>query len=279
LNRYNLDGIIIADHNHAANDAFFNSRINNVKTLGWNGENAALRLNDNTVASNLFVRSGDDSLMMWGSPVSITNATVWQNYNGGVVNIGWSDNSAGDDNQIDGLYVVKTDWLEPTTTSWTARNPTDSPLQFQNNAVFASLMVPTTGYGTHHPPAFKNIFVDDSPRVLFSLKIVPPICAPTGLTCVSVPLTNTSALNLNFENLFSPAPVLPSSIGFEDVPDNYAGDRDPGFTLAGSMTIGMTNVFLKTGEFWLPMLNFTAPPFIRTNGANVNTNYSLEFPH
>jgi hypothetical protein len=66
--------------------------------------------------------------------------------NGGVVNLGWSDNSHGDYGMIDGLYVVKTDWLTPTASSWTAIAPAPlpapQPLQGQNNAVFASLMVP-----------------------------------------------------------------------------------------------------------------------------------------
>jgi hypothetical protein len=36
----------------------------------------------------VFVRSGDDSKMMWGSDIAVTNAAVWQNHNGGFVNLG-----------------------------------------------------------------------------------------------------------------------------------------------------------------------------------------------
>ena len=113
LNHLVVDGIIISDHNHGATDPFFNSALNNVKTISWNSNNDGLRLMDSTTATNVFVRSGDDSLMMWGSAVTVTNATVWQNYNGGVVNLGWLNNSPGDDDLLDGLYVVKTDWLTP----------------------------------------------------------------------------------------------------------------------------------------------------------------------
>src|SRR5437588_10752461 len=60
--------------------------------------------------SKQFIRSGDDSLMVWASNLTVTNATVWQNYNGGVVNLGWSDNSKGEHVVDDGLYVGKTDW-------------------------------------------------------------------------------------------------------------------------------------------------------------------------
>ena len=74
--------------NCAANDILFNSTVNNLKVLGWNAENGALHLGDNTTASNLFLRSGDDSLMRWGTYDTVTNATVWQNYNGGAVNLG-----------------------------------------------------------------------------------------------------------------------------------------------------------------------------------------------
>ena len=35
-------------------------------------------------------------------------------------------------------------------------------------------MVPSTMYGTVSPPVFRNIYVEDPPQVLFSLKIVPP---------------------------------------------------------------------------------------------------------
>jgi len=154
LTNFAVDGIIISDQNHAANDSFFSSTLNNVKTLGWNSNNAALRLNDSTTVSNVFIRSSDDSLMDWGSPVTVTNATVWQGYNGGVVSLGWSNNSVGDGNLIDGLWVVKTDWQMPALQSWQALSQPGppNPLNAQNNAVFASLMVPSTQYGTKSPP-------------------------------------------------------------------------------------------------------------------------------
>jgi hypothetical protein len=281
LNRYQVDGIIITDHNHAANDSFFNSTINNVKTLGWNSENSALRLGDNTTVSNVFVRSGDDSLMVWGSPVQITNATIWQNYNGGVASLGWSFNSIGDNNLVDGMYVVRMDWHAPKTitpASWTALDPNDSPLQDQNNAVFASLMVPTTEYGANSPPVFKNIFLDEAPRVLFSLKIVPPICADTGNVCPVVVLSQASELNLSIENLFSPVSTLPNSIGFQNVPANYAGNGQPGQTLSGSMKINMTNVFLQqsSGAFvLLTSADALSLGEIHTNG-NVAVQYGFD---
>jgi hypothetical protein len=146
-----LDGIVITDHNGATADMLVNGVVNNVKTLGWNGENGGFKLGDNTIVSNAFIRSGDDSLMMWGSNIFITNASVWQNYNGAAVNLGWSDNSPGDGCLIDGLYVVKTDWLKPTASGFH-----QSELNGQNNAVIASLMVPGTLFGTLHPPLFST---------------------------------------------------------------------------------------------------------------------------
>ena len=288
LNNFNIDGIVITDLNHAANDILFNSTVNNVKILGWNGENAALRLGDHTSASNLFVRSGDDSLMMWGTYVSVANATVWQDYNGGVVNLGWSDNSFGDYGLINGLYVVKTDWLIPTSSSWTAIAPAPlpapQPLQGQNNAVFASLMVPGTMFGAIQPPLFQNIFLDDPPQVLFSLKILPPICADTTMSCPSVTLTNNPAvLNLNIENLFTPASNVENSIGFQTLPAGYMQDGQTitaTTTLTGSMNVGLANVFIKLPDgLWVPLLGFDAEPVgkVETNGANVNVNYSLGF--
>ena len=154
--RFQLDGIVITDHNHAVADLLTGGTVNNVNTIGWNGLNGGFRIGDNTSVSNLFIRAGDDSLMMWGSFITVTNATVWQNYNGGVLNLGWSDNSPGDYSLVDGLYVVKTDWTNPTVPSWTATN-----LNGQNDAVIASLMVPGTTFGSVQPSLYRNIFVED----------------------------------------------------------------------------------------------------------------------
>jgi hypothetical protein len=281
IEHLNIDGIIITDHNHAAADALSDSIVNNVKTLGWNGENAALRLQDHTTASNVFVRSGDDSLMMWGSPVTVKNATVWQNYNGGVVNLGWSDNSVGDNNLLDGLYVVKTDWQIPTDTSWIALDPAAHPLQGQNNAIFASLMSPGTNFGRTQRPVFRNIFVEDPPQVLFSLKIIPPICSPSFLVCRSVTLTKDSVVKLNIENLFTPVSIVENSIGFQILPAGYPITLPDGstmnlpadYTLTGSMKIGLTNVWLTLPDGRVKALtsaNADAVGKIETNGDNVN---------
>jgi hypothetical protein len=141
-------------------------------------------------------------------------------------------------------------------------------------------MVPSTSYGSKSPPVYKNIFVEDPPQVLFSIKILPPICAPTGLTCPSVDLTQSSTLNLNIENLISPPSIVPNSIGFQNVPDSYAGSGQPGFTLQGTMKIGLTNVFTRLDNgFVVPILDFDTPLIgtILTNG-NVHVTYRLAAP-
>jgi hypothetical protein len=210
------------------------------------------------------VRAGDDSLMVWGSYINITNATVWQNYNGGVVNLGWLDNSPGENCLIDGLYVVKTDWLTPTDPTFSMTGP-DFSLNNQNNAVIASMMVPGTMFGMMQPSLFKNVFVEDPPPVLFSLKILPPDCdlvSFEGAGCpVPINLMQSSVLNLNIENLFTPPSIEENSIGFETL-INYpnAGPALPSkYTLMGSMKINLTNVFF-VGK-------------VVTNGDNVNVRY------
>jgi hypothetical protein len=225
-------------------------------------------LGSNTNVSNVFVRAGDDSLMVWGSYVNVTNATVWQNYNGGVVNLGWLDNSPGDNCLIDGLYVVKTDWLTPTDPTFTMTGP-DFSLNNQNNAVIASMMVPGTMFGTSQPSLFKNIFVEDRPQVLLSLKILPPDCdliSFEGQGCPHpVDLMQKSVLNLNIENLFTPPPLEENSIGFETLV-NYpnAGPALPStYTLTGCMHINLTNVFVL-GK-------------VVTGGDDVNINYKFGF--
>jgi hypothetical protein len=158
---FQLDGFVISDHNHNANDILVNSTVNNVKTISWNEVNGGFRFGMLVRATNIFVHAGDDSLMVWGSYITIVNATVWQTYNGGVVNVGWYDTTPGDDCLIDGLYVVKTDWIEPKAPSWT-----DTALGFHNNAVIASLMAPGSDFGAVTPSLYRNIYVEDAPQVL-----------------------------------------------------------------------------------------------------------------
>src|SRR5579872_1321333 len=285
LNNFILDGIAITDQNHAANDKFFGSLLNNIKTLGWNSENGALRIGTATTASNVFIRSGDDSLMIWGGSISITNATVWQNYNGAPVNLGWADNTTGDNSLIDGLYVVKTDWLLPTNPSWTQLPSTSKqPLQNQNNAVFASLMTPGTQFGTVAPPHYRNIYVEDPPQVLFSLKILPPICSPTGDSCPNSTLTDASTVRLNIENLSSPVSAVQNSIGFQTLPAGYSLDNQTflsTYTFTGSMNISLTNVMLTPPNGTATLLtaaNAAALGKLSTNGSNVNLNYGAVTP-
>jgi hypothetical protein len=287
LQRFIVDGIVISDQNHQATDAFHNSTLNNVKTLGWNSNNDALRLNDSTSVSNVFLRSGDDSLMIWGAGDTVTNATVWQNFNGGVVSLGWLNNSPGDNGLIDGLWVVKTDWTTPTAPSWVAlpQPGPPNPLVSQNNAVFASLMVPTTMFGTVSPPVFRNIYVEDPPQVLFSLKIVPPVNCPDGsVFCTAADLTASSSVNLTIENLHSPESIVANSIGFQTLPNGYTtqnGDVvSTGFTLTGSMNIGLDNVMLTSPSGTVTQLtaaNAATVGKLSTNGANVDIAYASFF--
>ncbi len=288
LNHIVVDGVIISDHNHGATDPFFNSTLNNVKTISWNSNNDGLRLLDSNTVSNVFVRSSDDSLMIWGAGIAVTNATVWQNYNGGVVSLGWLNNSAGDGNLLDGLYVVKTDWLTPTTNQWTAEVPgtSGSTLNSQNNGVIVSLMSPTTSYGQTSPPVFRNIFVEDQPRVLFSLKIVPPVnCNGPGPACDASTLVQPSYVSLNIENLYSPLSLVENSIGFQTLPNPYPsqtkGIVTGGPTLSGKMQVNLINVFIKQPfGLVLPLMSFDGAYLgnISTHGAMVQVNYALGLP-
>jgi hypothetical protein len=282
---FSLDGIVITDHNHATADLLVNGSVNNVKSLGWNSINGGFRLGDNTTVSNVFLRCGDDSLMMWGTNVIVRNATVWQNYNGGVVNLGWDANSAGDGCLIDGLYVVKTDWQSPTNPSF---NKTQ--LDGQNNAVIASLMVPGTKFGTVKTPVFRNILVEDPPNVLFSLKILFPECAdpdnPRFGSCTPVDLTLPSVMDLSIENLCTPAALQLNSIGFLNISAPFTNEVPAGgyyvfptnYTLNGSISIGLTNVIIRSTNGTVNPLtssNIIAVAGLITNGATINLSYGF----
>jgi hypothetical protein len=282
---YSLDGIIITDHNHAMADKLVNGSVNNVKGIGWNSINGGFRLGDNTTVSNVFLLCGDDSLMMWGSNVIVRNATVWQTYNGGVVNLGWDTNSPGDGCLIDGLYVVKSDWHSPTNPP----NFSKSELDGQNNAVIASLMVPGTMFGTVNPPLFRNILVEDPPNVLLSLKILFPECAdpdnPRFGNCALADLTSPSVLNLNIENLCTPAAVQKNSIGFYTAKPGFTYEFPAGvtntltnYTFNGSMNIGLTNVIIQSADGTVNPLtgaNAATVANLITNGTNISLSYGF----
>ena len=277
--RFLLDGIVIIDHNHATADLLVNSSINNVNSIGWNGLNGGFRIGQNTRVSNLFIRAGDDSLMMWGSFITVTNATVWQTYNGGVVNLGWSSNSPGDYSLIDGLYVVKTDWNSPTNPSWT-----NTDLNGQNDAVITSLMVPGTAFGSMQPSLYKNIFVEDTPQTLFSLKILFPECndpgSPRDGSCTPVDLTQPSLVNLYIENLSTPPSVVQNSIGFQTLPAGFVDGSQTfpaAYTMTGVMNIGFSNIMVNLpsgAETALSGANAATVGKIGTNGGPVNLSYS-----
>ena len=201
--KFVLDGLIISDSNYYSTAWFNNSTLNNVKVMGWNANNDGPQLGMNVRVSNLFVRTADDSVKMWGSYITVTNATVWQNWNGAPVSLGWLNNTPGDDCLIDGLYVVKTDWFGPTTQSWN-----DDTLNLQNCAIIASLMVPETNFGSLIPSVYRNIYVEDPPRVFLSLKISLYLTAGQPKINYSLP----SVLNLNLENVYTPASTLLSLI-------------------------------------------------------------------
>jgi uncharacterized protein (TIGR03437 family) len=254
-----VDGLIVSDSDFYATDWFNNTTINNMKIIGWNGNNDGIQMGMTVRVSNVFIHTGDDSLKMWGSYITVTNATIWQGWNGGVINLGWSDNSPGDDCVIDGVYVVQTDWSLSNTPSWTS-----TTLNFDNSAIVASLMVPGTNYGALIPSVFRNIYIEDTPRVLFSLKITPP----ETLNSPTVDLTLPSVLNLNIENVFTPASKLQNSIGFQTV---------NGTPLTGTMNIGLTNIMITPPSGTATALssaNAATLGDVSTNGAEVGVTYA-----
>ena len=274
-----VDGIVITDHNHATADLLVNGSLNNVNSIGWNGINGGFRIGQGSNVSNLFIRAGDDSLMMWGAFITVTNATVWQNYNGGVVNLGWSNDSPGDYSLIDGLYVVKTDWNGPNNPNWSA-----TKLNGQNDAVIASLMTPGTLFGTMQPSLYRNIFIDDPPQTLLSLKILFPECndpnSPRYGDCKQVDLTQSSLVNLYLENVVTPHIPGTDSIGFQSLPPGFStgGQTFPnGYTLTGTLNIGLTNVTITKADGTVKTLNAADAVDvgkIATNGGPVNLIYT-----
>ena len=177
---------------------------------------------------------------MWGCNDHVTNATVWQNYNGGVVNLGWFLNSPGDFGTIDRLYVVKTDWFAPTSPTFKADQA--DAVAHQNNAVIASMMVPGTAFGPF-PLRCTRTFISKTRRaVLLSLKIVTPRTSNPPLNS-KVNLLSSSTIKLNLLNVYTPPSHEDNSIGFDHPPPGFtfftqtfpASLYPQGYTLAGSI--------------------------------------------
>lgn len=268
---FHLDGVVLSDGNFYGTDMITGGHVNNIKIMSWNGNNDGLELGDSSIATNVFTRVSDDSIKMWGEGITVRNATVWQNFNGGVVNLGWASEHKGDGDLIDGLYVVKLDWHSPSAIDWNA-DTLSGDLDSQNNAVFDSMMTPGTEFGAVTPPVFKNIYIQDIPHVLFSLKILPPDCGLKGqVKCPAPNLTALSSLNLNIEHLFTPPSAIRSSIGFQNVTaDGFSG------TLKGCMNIGLIDWNLvEPGGTKVPITSANAIKTgkISENGDNIN----LEF--
>lgn len=271
--RFFVNGVVLTDGNYYATDMITDGNVNNLKILSWNGNNDGLEMGDDTKATNVFVRAGDDSLKMWGQGITVKNATVWQNYNGGVVNLGWSNKYTGDGNLVDGLYVVETDWYAPTTAEWMAQT-LEGQLDHQNNAVIDSMMTPDTQYGTVTPPLFENIYVEDPPQVLFSLKILPTDCGLVGLSgCPPQDFTAKSALNLTLEHVYSPKSLAPNSIGFQ-----YVDTKGYKGWLTGCMAVGLTDVEIEKGGTVdiLDETNGFSDGNISTKGLNVLIDFGKE---
>jgi hypothetical protein len=278
-----IDGIAILDHNHAATNTLADSVVNNVKTLGWNAVNGGLRIGDHTTVTNEFIRSGDDSLMVWGSNISVTNSTVWQNYNGGVVNLGWSNNSKGEGIVIDSLYVIKTDWHTPTTPTFDLHE--SNTLADQNNAVIASMTTPGTNFDPFKTSVFRNIFVEESPQVLFSVKIMPAQCGLIGLgSCPGTEISAESYINLDIENLYSPPSLVSNSFGFDTLIAPYVNQAPNGrlqiltsdYQLKGTMNIRLKNVMLETKPgVWVPLTDGPFSPGLGQIVAHGNVNFTF----
>jgi hypothetical protein len=203
-----------------------------------------------------------------------------------VVNLGWSDNSPGLNGLINGLYVVKTDWFTPTAKERTWVVQDTNTVAHQNNAVIASMMVPGTQFGTPLKSAslYENIFVEDPPQVLFSLKIVPP---RDNANTESLNLSAASTLNLYIQNVFSPPSTVKNSIGFDILGKDYTFPTGcvPGssgcqsynhFTLKGSMNVSLENVFIVNGSTATALTELNAPSLgkVVRHGGDVSVTYN-----
>ena len=108
---------------------------------------------------------------------------------------------------------------------------------------------------------------------------LPPICAATGQVCRSATLTDTSAVHLRIENLFSPVSLVDNSIGFETLPAGYTQDGqifDGEYALKGDIRVELTNVFLEVDEgSWVPLTQSDGDRIgrIETYGHHVDVTY------
>jgi uncharacterized repeat protein (TIGR03803 family) len=102
----------------------------------------------------------------------------------------------------------------------------------------------------------------------------------------NVQLTNSSVLNLNIENLLTPAPILGSWVGFQTVSNGFTYVFPPGttntftnaYTFTGSINIGLTNVMVQLPDGTVSPLtsaNVAAAGSVATSGNNARVKYAF----
>jgi hypothetical protein len=149
-------------------------------------------------------------------------------------------------------------------------------------------MVPGTGFGSPTRPisVYQNIYLDDPPQVLLSLKIVPPRSNANTLSeGPSLMLTNSSFLSLNIVNLVTPASVDENLIGFDNLKAPFVfGCKKPSKTcttpfqkfkvdtpLTGVMYIQLTNLIV--GGTLITSANASSVGKIMPSGPTVSIRY------
>ncbi len=91
------------------------------------------------------------------------------------------------------------------------------------------------------------------------------------MVCSKLHDVSTSILNLNIENVFTPASIVKNSIGFQNLPGGSA--------LKGSMSIGLTNVVVTPphgAATPLTSANAASAGNMVTNGDHMNVEYKAE---
>ena len=91
-----------------------------------------------------------------------------------------------------------------------------------------------------------------------------------------------SDVDLDVDNLITPASILENSIGFQTLPPGYSQNTQTfptGYTLTGRMNINLFDVLITLPDGTMKALtsaNASAVGKVGTNGSNVNVTYGTE---
>lgn len=106
-----FNGVVFAEPFHHTCPSGKNSRINNIKIIGWCYNNDGIRPSGGSIIDGIFIKSCDDYDYA-RDPHTVSNSVFWPGVNGAVGQLGWSDLGSGYAEYYNN-YIINSEWNNP----------------------------------------------------------------------------------------------------------------------------------------------------------------------